>query len=245
MLKFFEKDNESIRFIGDVLKIYLPKNYFETKVAEFNGNEVNTIAFFYFEVKSFSMEEKDQDGHFYIMKLPARIDFEFDDKNTVTKNIKQSGDNQYEVFTMNKGSLFLKNVNVVKSAANAKDFIYMLHKGRFPSLIPYNEIIDIYMKNLNLNGLDLGCQSVIYELMVGELMRSKKDPKIPFRKEINKPETDQMDYINTNMKNIAFFSSTYAAIGFEDFNKAVINSISRDIRGDKEVISPVEKTLKY
>ena len=26
------------------------------------------------------------------------------------------------VFTMNKGSLFLKNVNVVKSAANAKDF---------------------------------------------------------------------------------------------------------------------------
>lgn len=245
MLKFFEKDGNAIRFNGEILKIYLPKNYFETKVAEYNGNEVNTIAFFFFEVKTFAMEDKDQDGHFYIMKLPARIEFEFDDRESAKKNIKESGLIDYDVFIMNKGSLFMKNENVVQSATNAKDFLYMLHKGRFPSLVPYSEIIDLYMENLDINKLSLNCMSIIYELMIGELMRSRKNPKIAFRKAINKEGTSEMDYININMKNIAFFSSNYAAIGFENFNQAIITSVSRDLKGEKEIISPVEKTLKY
>jgi len=245
MLKFFEQDGQSIRFIGDILNIYLPKNYFEANISEFNGNEVNTIAFFYFEVKSFQMEEKKQDGSFYIMKLPARIDFEFDDRSSTTKNIRNSGEIQYEVLTMNKGSLFVKNINVVQSAANAKDFLYMLHKGRFPSLIPYSEIIDIYMKNLEINKLDLGCVALMYELMVGELMRDRKNPKEPFRKTINKSGVDEMAYKNISMKDIAFYNSTYTAIGFENFDKAVNTGIAKDIRQDKEVISPVEKVLKY
>ena len=166
MLKFFEQDGESIRFTGDILNIYLPKNYFESNVAYYDGNEVNTIAYFFFEVKSFAMEEKDTLGHIYTFKLPARIVFEFDDKNSKTMNIKDTGDIQYDILTMNKGSLFVKNINVEKSAANAKDFLYMLHKGRFPSLIPYDEIIKIYMQNLSLNEMSLGCQNCIYELDV-------------------------------------------------------------------------------
>ena len=47
------------------------------------------------------------------------------------------------------------------------------------------------------------------------------------------------------MKNIAFFNSTYSSIAFEDINKAIINSIAKTERGDKEIISPVEKTIKY
>jgi len=245
MLKFFEQDGESIRFTGDILNVYLPKNYFESGVSMYNGNEVNTIAFFFFEVKSFAMEEKDQLGHIYTFKLPARIVFEFDDKNSKTINLKNTGDIQYDVLTMNKGSIFVKNINVEQSAMNAKDFLYMLHKGRFPSLIPYEDIIKIYMQNLSINNMSLGCQNCIYEMMLGELMRSKKNIKEPFRKTINKPNVSSLDYKNINMKNIAFFNSTYTALSFEDFNKAVISGTAKDINNEKETISPAEKVLKY
>lgn len=245
MLKFFEYDGDRVVFSGDILKIYLPKNYFESKIAEYNGDIINTIGFFFFEVKSNEMDDKDQDGKFYTLKLPAKIDFEFNYEDTITKNIKDTSDITYSVFTLEKGSTFIKNINVVQSAANAKEFIYMLHGGRFPSIIPYDEIIDLYIKNLNLNDLSLGCQSFIYELMIGELMRWKKDPKIAFRKAINQNDVDPIDYQNINMKNIAFFNSTYSSIAFEDINKAIINSIAKTERGDKEIISPVEKTIKY
>lgn len=245
MLKFLEQDGESIRFTGDILNVYLPKNYFESGVASYNGNEVNTIAYFFFEVKTFAMEEKDEMGHIYTFKLPARIVFEFDDKNSKIMNIKDTGDIQYDILTMNRGSIFVKNINVEKSAANAKDFLYMLHKGRFPSLIPYDEIINIYMQNIDLNGMDLGCQNTIYEMMIGELMRNKKNVKEPFRKTINKANVSPLDYKNINMKNIAFFSSSYSAIGFEDMNKALISSTAKSLNKEKEITSPVEKVLKY
>ena len=77
MLKFFEYDGDRVVFSGDILKIYLPKNYFESKIAEYNGDIINTIGFFFFEVKSNEMDDKDQDGKFYTLKLPAKIDFEF------------------------------------------------------------------------------------------------------------------------------------------------------------------------
>lgn len=241
-VKFIEHDKESIRFIGDILKIYLPKKYFEGNVSEYNGNEINTVGFFFFEVKSFTDEEKGEDGRFYTLKLPAKMVFEFDSKETMTKNIKDTGDIQYEVFTLNKGSLFCKNINVVQSAANARDFINMLHSGRFPSIIPYDEIIGIYLENLNINKLSLGCQSIIYELMISELMRWKKDNKIPFRKAINKSDVSPFDYTNINMKNIAFNNSSFNAIAFENIDKALITSIARE---GKENVSPVEKTIKY
>lgn len=245
MLKFLEQDGESVRFTGDILNIYLPKNYFESGVSVYNGNEVNTIAYFFFEVKSFAMEEKDQLGHIYTFKLPARIVFEFDDKNSKTMNIKDTGDIAYDVLSLNKGSIFVKNVNVERSATNAKDFLYMLHGGRFPALIPYDEIINIYMQNLDINDLSLGCQNTIYEMMIGELMRNKKNVKEPFRKTINKANINPLDYKNINMKNIAFFNSTYTAIAFEDMNKALINGTARSLNGDKDMISPAEKVIKY
>lgn len=244
MLKFLVKEKDSMIFNGEVMKIYIPTEYFEQNIAEFNGNEVNTIAFFFFEVKTFEYEEKNKDGQILICKLPAKIAFEFVNKETETRNLKDTGEIKYEVFTLNKGSIFMKNVNVIQSAANAKDFIYMLHKGHFPSIIPYNDIMDLYIKNLEINKLNLGSQSIVYELIIADLMRDKDDIKTPFRKVVNKGK-GQLEYKNISMKNIAFQSSTYSGIAFEDINKALIGSVAKDIRKDKEIISPVEKTIKY
>lgn len=241
--KFLTQDGESIRFNGDILRIYIPKKYFEGNVAEYNGNELQTIGFFFFEIRTFSEDEKEKDGRFFIMKLPAKIIFEFESKDSITKNIRETGDIQYDVFTLNKGSLFCKNINVVQSAANAKNFIDLLHSGRFPAIVPYNEIINLYLDNLDINKLSLNSQSSVYEFMISELMRLKGNEKMPFRKAINKPNVSQYDYMNINMKNIAFNNSTFNAIAFENIDKALITSIARD-ENEKENISPVEKTIK-
>lgn len=243
--KFLEMDGYSVKFNGEIMKIYIPKSYFENELAEFSGSFITTTSLFFFEVKSFQMEEKNKEGHIYTLKLPSKITFEFEDMYTEEKDIKNTGLIKYNVFILNKGNTFVKNINVEKSPVNAKDFIYMINKGRFPSIIPYEEIIKMYIDNIQLNDFNLGSPSVLFEIMIGELMRSKKDIKIPFRKAINDPNVSSFDYQNTNMKNLTSFSSTYASLSFEDINQSIISSIKREKNHDKEVISPVEKTIHY
>lgn len=242
---FLEKDGYSTRFKGEIMKIYIPSSYFEFNTAEFSGITVTSLALFYFEVKTFEMEQKNQDGKFYLLKLPAKINFEFEDNYKETKDIKNSGMIDYTVFVLNNGNIFMSNENVERNSLNAKDFIYLIHRGRFPSIIPYEEIIQMYLQNLELNNFDLETTSTIIEFMLSELFRWNKDEKIAFRKAINMPNVSSMDYKNINMSNLSTFASTFSSLSFQDFNQSVISSIKRDINNEKQIESPAEKIIKY
>jgi len=79
------------------------------------------------------------------------------------------------------------------------------------------------------------------------LCRDKKDLTQPFRKEIGKDKAGitQYDYENINLKRLPPLSSTFTAITFEDMNQSLISSIKKNRNGEKEVDSPIEKTIKY
>lgn len=249
--KFLYKEGNSLKFNGELMKIYLPKTNFTKKgsdsfISEYNGNFIKTMGIFLFEVTTFDNEEKGKSGTIYTMKLPISIRFEYEDSYTEKKQLKDNlPADIYNVFILNNGNTFIENVMAEMSINSCKEFIFMLHKGNLPSIIPYDEIIKLYLDTLDINGINLGSPSLVYEMIISEVCRSKNDKKIPFRKAINNGKISQLDYVNINMKEIPMLSSVYGALAFEDMNQSIITSINRTKNGTKEVESPIEKTIKY
>ena len=99
-----------------------------------------------------------------------------------------------------------------------------------------------------LNGVNLKSELVIFEYIVAELCRYKKDANLPFRKVIGADtnrEISELDYMLINLKTLPAINSTFSAITFEDINQAIISSVKKTKNNEEENETPVEKVLKY
>lgn len=243
---FLYEDGDIIRFNGEILKIYLPKSNFEKKISEFNGNYITTMGIFLFEVTTFNNIEKNLSGEFHTLKLPVLITFQYNDYETFNgKLLKDLPEDDYNVFLLKKDDIFLNNKKIEKGIDNCSKFIELLHNGNIPPIIPYSEIINLYIQTLSLNGISLNNKSFIYELIISEVCRYSKDLKIPFRKVSNKEGIKETDYKNINIKDVPVLSSAYAGIAFEDIGRALVSSVNKTRNNEKQIESPIEKTIKY
>lgn len=243
---FLYEDGEKIKFNGDIMKIYLPKSNFEKKISEYNGNFVNTMGIFLFEVNTFENEEKNKSGFIYTLKLPVVITFQYNDIDSIKTKLKENlSEDSYQVFILKKDDIFMTNKKIEMGIDNCQKFIKMLHNGNIPSIIPYDEIIKLYLQTLLINDISLNNKSFIYEMIISEACRYSKNLKIPYRKVCNKPNVLNTDYVNKNIKDIPALSSTYASLAFEDINRSLVASVNRSRNNEKEIESPIEKTIKY
>jgi hypothetical protein len=242
------KRDNSIVFDGERMNIYIPKSYFQKKLATYNGKFVNTMGVFLFEITTEENFNKGKDGGFHTLKLPVKINFEYDSKYSCKRKIEKFDSDSYEVFILKKGNIFIDNIYREQSAQYCKDFVVsMLHNGNIPNYIPYNEIINLYLDNLKITNVNLNNPALIYEIIISECCRSKNNIKIPFRKIAGKStETNLFNYKNINIKSIPSLNSTFTDMAFENMNQSIINSVGRSVKGEEEKeTSPIEKTIKY
>jgi len=247
--KFLRREDSRIIFEGDYMEIYVPKDYFKKGIASYNGDKINTMGIFSFIVYTQDEKDKGKEGSIHSLKVPMKIEFDYVDVKTANKKkIKpELKEDDYHVFCLEKGNIFIYNTSSEQTAENSKDFIYLLHNGNLPSIIPYEDIIKLYIESITLNQVNLNNPAIIFEIIIAELCRDKKDLTQPFRKEIGKDKAGitQYDYENINLKRLPPLSSTFTAITFEDMNQSLISSIKKNRNGEKEVDSPIEKTIKY
>lgn len=243
---FLYEDGNVIKFKGEVMKIYLPKTNFEKNISEFNGNFINTMGIFLFEVTTFQNIEKNIRGKIYTLKLPVIITFQYNDIETIRTKLKDEiPEDLYNVFVLKNDDIFMTNKKIEMGIDNCSKFVNMLHGGNIPNIIPYDEIILLYLQTLSLNNMSFNNKSVMYEMIISELCRYKNDPKYPFRKVCNRDDIKLTDYKNINIKDVAALSSTFASIAFEDINRSMIASVNRTRNNVQEPESPIEKTIKY
>lgn len=241
---FLKRVGNSIYFDGEVMEIYIPKEYFKEGTAQFKGDKVNTLGILDFIVYP-DQDRKAKGSELHSLGLPMQIMFEFKDYFE-TDNIQGKFPGAYNVFVLEKGNMFVDNVIKEQSATNAKDFIFKFHSGKLSKNLRYEDIIDAYTSCVNLNNVKLNNASSMFEMIIAELARSKSDDKIPFRKAINNnPKLTQLDYRLINIKQLPNINSTFASMMFENIDQSIHYSLLKTKNHETEVESPLEKIIKY
>lgn len=251
MLSFLRKeqlsgDDARYVFIGEKMEIYLPVEYFDksTDLATVMGGKISTFGVFLFKVFP---SETSKNGALYSMSIPVYIKFSF--SNVETKRLKLINDlpqQQYRVFTLYKGDTFIDSVIYEKSGKTVYNFIAkIVHGGKIPKTVRYDQSLKLYLDTLSLNGQKLGVPSVILEMILSELYRSKRDVSKPFRMHFDNKQYGPFDYKMIRITKIPEMVSVFTGLASDDINHKIVAAILRTKEGKKDIPSPIEKVLKY
>ena len=243
MLKTFLKDNgESIVFTGYYMEIYIPENYFSIGLAEIEGTAIKTFGLLNCIVK----DKNDKIVAKSMMNLPTTIVLHFNDIYKTKINLyndKNTEPESYRVLKYYNNDIIMANV-VQKDSTSAESFVKLVFGGKLTN-IPYDKILSIWQKNLDLNGVNLGVPSSILELILAEIYRNPTNPNEKFSKYINaNPTASKTYYRASNIREICSRNSTFAALTFEDFDTMMTASLNMNKYNKKQVESPIEKVIK-
>lgn len=247
-IKELVQKNNQIIFHGEVMDIYIPVANFDRKLSFYNGQYINTLGVFAFDIKTESMAQKGKFGKFHTLKFPNMINFEYSEtfKYTGTLDNGKISKNEYHVFRLRDGDVFINNTVQERSSDAVINFITSLHAGQIPETIPYPELINLYLSTIDINKVNLKNPSVVFELVLSELCRDKKNLKLPFRHTIkNKKTYNEYGYKSINLTQLPSLNSTFAALSFQDFDNSVISGVNQTLNNEDEKESPIEKIVKY
>jgi hypothetical protein len=236
-LNIFKKNGNVLKVNCKNLRVYIPNSYFENEIAEYVGNNIEVIGIFYFSIHSSESEEFSK-GRIHSLKLPSIITL-YSEKISKVKLIFNNEEEIYTVLNFNNGDIFLNNTNIIKTPKNTLNFINLLHYGKLPKNIKYEEIISIYRDNLRLNEVNLKVPSLILESIISELCRDKNDRNLPFR--LGKSN----EFLYAPIKMLPHLNSSFSSISFEDPNKGLALSIKRTKDNKQQAISPIEQVIKF
>lgn len=241
---FFRVKGESLLFDGDICEVYIPRYFFENGLAEKYGNIIKTFGIFNFRV--FSKEENKDKAKLHLNKFASPIHMTPTNIEKASLDLFGNGPEEYMVLTFYKNDTFINSLCVAKNAQDVLKFITVITAGKLPSNIPYDKVLEIWLNNLEINGTKLGVSSVIYELIISEVYRDRKDISKPFRFRAGKGDkVDMLDYKSVNLKTVVNYNNTFTSVTFEDPDYALTTSVNRLRYNEKETVSPIEKVIKY
>jgi hypothetical protein len=244
---FFKKENNQLIFTGGLMKVYIPKDYFDDdkRLAKFYGTKVETVGILYFRV--FKDEEDTKGGSLYEMKFTQKIFINFnscESKKGKLHNLLE--EDEYYVLTLYNGMVFIDSLSTVMHFTNVEDCTKLFNNAKIPPNFKYGELLNLYLTSMELNATSLRMQCNILEAMIAESCRNKNNFDETFRELLaKKPDTPDIDYKMVSIKDIAMINSTFTAISSEDINRAILTSVNKSRTDGTEKESPVEKTIKY
>ena len=245
MYSFFKEESFGLRhqltFIGQEMKIYLPKNYLEPDSIFANklGNAINTIGLFWFSVNN----------KFYELSLPLKIEFEYQSEETFKGKLSpELSSMEYDVFVLKTGDAFCRDLNHKQDISDLETmFLRIIDQGKLPQTVDYQESIAIVLNLFSSSGIGskLGVSSALVEILLSELYRNKHNPNEPFRKLLNSSSSASLfDFKMIRMTKLPLNSIFNSIVGEDTYNQ-LANSIVRQREGAKDRVTPMEKLLKY
>lgn len=239
-MEYFKDDGKFICLEAPYAEFYLPNSYFEGKFADDLGNIIRTLGIF--NVGLFVNGELKE---IRVFNVPTFIDLFVGDYEE--RSIK-FGDEEIatpcKVLRYNKGDKIMNNT-IIEDSENAEKFVGFINAGKLPNSIPYSKALEVWLKNMNLNSVNLGVPYVIYELILSASYRYKKDPTQKFGyAAANDMSIGDHDYVMSRIREICRFTSTFTGVTFEDIDAMITTSLNRTKTKTEEPYSPVEGLLK-
>jgi len=239
---FLSDNGTDIIFNGEQLEAYIPEFYFKNnKLGEQLGSSLKVFGLF--NIRMINKGKPSKLETFIlpsmIMVFPSTIEY---------KKLKlideQEEEECYMVLNFFKGGKITPN-SVSQDATNVELFLDLICGGKLPETIPYNQIIQIWQKNLNLNNINLNVTSTVLEVIVSEIYRNKKKPEETFAKLWGRnPNISQYEYKRANIREICARNSTFAALTYEDMDAMITSSLNIRNYNREETESPIEKIIK-
>jgi hypothetical protein len=244
MLKeYLRDDGENLIFTGQYLEIYIPEFYFESRLAENYGTSLRVFCLLNARVTN----EKGIKSKIEMINLPSLIYIFPSDIEKKELQLIEGEDGSvstYYIAKFYKGNKLMAN-SIAQDSSNVELFLSLLTHGKLPLTIPYNQILEIWQKNLTMNGVKLGVPSTVLEVVIKEVYRNKNKPEETYGKMAGKdPSISPYEYIPANIREICARNSTFAALTFEDFDAMLTSSLNIKKYGKEETISPIEKIIK-
>ena len=237
--KFVINNGSTIILDAPYMELYIPVDWLSNGLAVDAGTYIETLGLIY--MKIFDSNEKILSQG--ILKMPTTINIYPDE--TERKTIKLN-DNEEKVLVCKffKGSS-ITDSKIKQSSDNAEKFLNILIRGSIPKIVPYDEILSLWNKNLSMNGVALGVPSFIKEIIIREVYRNSSKKEETFSVIAGQGKAKMTDYATSNMREICAQNSTFAAITYEDMDSMLITSLNRSKLNKAQVESPLERIIKY
>lgn len=241
---FLNKIDNTVYFVGNLMEIYIPTEFFDINLAKHKGDKINTLGLFEFIIYADENDRNKKSGERHLLKLPMYIEFQYEESFRA-KNVMGENPDNYTVFVLRKGNMFIDSTEKEMNSGTVKDFLFKLHAGKIPNNIPYPDIFKIYMDSLSLNEVNLENNAVAYEVTIAELYRDKNDETIPFRMSVNRnPKLSMTDYQSISIKQLPDIKGTFQSMMFENMRQSIQYSILRTKTDAKDVETPLESVAK-
>lgn len=233
---FIKVKENSFLFANDgTFKFYVPEKYFSNKLAEFVGEYINL-----FGMLSYSIHDKNDKpiGKLRTFKFPISF-LTKPDEIEVAKGLVLTSNNKpedYRILKYHKDGVIVVNYNIAEDAENIQRWYSALDTGALPNNLPYDELQNYFLRNVQLTGNKYSVSLQLIGVVISELCRSRKDADTPYRLGGSK---DSSDYQWMSIKDIPRGTSPFTALQSEEWDKAVISSMTTDVNSE----SPLERIM--
>lgn len=238
--QYLKKVSDKIVHTGEVLEFYIPMGFFDTNIAVFTGNTLRTIGLFYargFKANKPIFTE--------LVNLPS--DLNVYPASIREEHVKITGfedDDRYKVLSFYRNSPVM-DAFIVQDSDNIQKFLDLVLAGKI-DFVPYSQLLNVWIKNLNINKVGLKVPASSQEIVLSEMYASITNPDITYGVAKNKnPKLGDLEYKSRNIREICSRSSTFAGLTFEDFDTMMASSLNMSKEEKTQQVSPLEKVIKY
>lgn len=242
--KYFKIQDDNIIFTGPYMEAFIPSFYFLNGLAQELGESIKTFGLF--SVITYNDTEGKKPNPIRTFNVPTEI-ITYPTKFETRKFdlVKKGEEEVFIVLKYYNNDIFCPAA-VPKSLDTFKKFLTILTQGKIPGNTSYNDILNIWMANQELAGISFDISNTVYELVISEIYRDRKNNVNRFGSVLGAdPKHSPYDYKTVSPRELTKINSTFTGITFENMNEMLIAGINRTNRGTAENISPMEEVMKY
>ena len=168
-----------------------------------------------------------------IMSIPAVLSF------NVYADIQE--DPEHYIITYEPDALVC-NLGIQKSVANVEYFINQIFLDSKSPQLPYNMMLEMMFRCMEINSIDLTGPSITYELLARRVCRSGNNT---FAKTFGQnPSVDPLSYTKLRFREAVQDDGVLQGVLFQSVSESMNKGLAATLNGRKPVDTPLERIIK-
>jgi hypothetical protein len=167
-----------------------------------------------------------------MMSIPAVLSF------NVYSDIQEDLDNYIVTY---EPDALICNLGIQKSVANVEYFINQIFLYSKSPQLPYNLMLEMMFRCMEINGVDLTGPSITYELLARRVCRSGGTT---YAKAYGKGGADPLGYTKQRFREAVQDDGVLQGVLFQSISESMNKGLAATLNGKKPTETPLEKIIR-